>query len=236
LPIQCHWRQRVPEPWAGERIAGQAEHSPTYGWSSELAGVEVKSGELIAPGIPAIAEHALMEDLVTTCGKTWHCWQIDRDPNFPFGIPQLMMGFTKDGQIDQQLIRNRDRRFDVSSDQRQNDRADIEMPTVLAGANSWQSGRVLQLKAEEVPVRNIRPGQRLTPGGSVGIRMCLSAKCRPEEHRRGDAPPDRIISSCGTPAEAELAWIARDTCARKSQWSMLSSPLIRVPPATRIWC
>jgi hypothetical protein len=119
---------------------------------------EVKSGELIAPGIPAIAEHGLMEDLVTTYGKTWHCWQIDRDPNFPLGIPQLMMGFTKDGQIDQQLLRDRDRRFDISSDQRRNDRADIEMRTVLAGANSWQSGRVLQLKAEEVPVRNIRSG------------------------------------------------------------------------------
>jgi hypothetical protein len=30
------------------------------------------------------------------------------------------------------------------------------MPQVVAGANAWQSGKVLQLKLEEVPVRNLR--------------------------------------------------------------------------------
>jgi len=33
---------------------------------------EVKSGLLIAPGIPQAAEHELMEKLVSTWGKTWH--------------------------------------------------------------------------------------------------------------------------------------------------------------------
>ncbi|WP_394365205.1 DUF1264 domain-containing protein [Paraburkholderia kirstenboschensis] len=39
-----------------------------------------------------------MQDLVTTYGKTWHTWQIDRDASFPPGIPQLMMGFTREVQ------------------------------------------------------------------------------------------------------------------------------------------
>src|ERR1700712_1615184 len=43
---------------------------------------EVKSGELVAPGVPKPAEHAFMQDLVTTYGKTWHTWQIDRSPAF----------------------------------------------------------------------------------------------------------------------------------------------------------
>jgi hypothetical protein len=58
---------------------------------------EVKSGTLAAPGIPDLAEHAYFSDLVTTYGKTFHTWQYDRD-DFPYGIPQLMMGFTQDGQ------------------------------------------------------------------------------------------------------------------------------------------
>ena len=117
---------------------------------------EVKSGELIAPGVPELAEHAFMQDLVTTYGKTWHTWQVDRDRSFPMGIPQLMMGFTQDGQVDLANIRDRDRRFDVSAEERRENRADIPMPDVVAGANSWQSGKVMQLKLEEVPLRNRR--------------------------------------------------------------------------------
>ncbi len=39
---------------------------------------EVSSGSLAAPGIPAWAEHAYLEDLITTYGKTFHTWQYDR--------------------------------------------------------------------------------------------------------------------------------------------------------------
>jgi hypothetical protein len=117
---------------------------------------EVKSGQLIAPGISDAAEHAVMTDLATTYGKTWHSWQIDRDPSFPFGIPQLMMGFTQDGQANPKMVQDRDRRFDISSSERKADRADIPMPTVQAGANSWQSGRTVQLKLEEVAVKNLK--------------------------------------------------------------------------------
>jgi len=116
----------------------------------------VKSGELIAPGVPELAEHAFMKDLVTTYGKTWHTWQIDRDYNFPMGIPQLMMGFTRDGQINQPLLQDRDRQYDISFDARRKNRNDIAMPNVDPGANSWQSGKAMQLKLEEVPVRNLR--------------------------------------------------------------------------------
>ncbi len=115
---------------------------------------EVKSGELIAPGVPELAEHAFMTDLVTTYGKTWHTWQIDRDQNFPMGIPALMMGFTQDGQLDQAKLQDRDRRFDVSSEERRRNRGDVPLPDVAPGANSWQSGKVMQLRLEEVPVLN----------------------------------------------------------------------------------
>ncbi len=113
---------------------------------------EVKSGILVAPGIPDMAEHAYFEDLVTTYGKTFHTWQYDRD-DFPYGAPQLMMGLTQDGQADEPLIRERDRRLGISTQHKRENRADIPMPEVAAGANSWESGRTVQTRLEETDVK-----------------------------------------------------------------------------------
>lgn len=110
---------------------------------------EVKSGELIAPGIPEMAEHAYFEDLVSTYGKTFHTWQVDRD-DFPYGIPQLMMGFTQDGQVNEAMLEARDRRIGVSWRRRRQERSDIPMPTLIPGANSWESGRTVQTRLEEM--------------------------------------------------------------------------------------
>ena len=113
---------------------------------------EVKSGTLVAPRIPVLAEHAFFSDLVTTYGKTFHTWQYDRD-DFPYGIPQLMMGFTEDGQASEALIHDRDRRLGVSTARKRQNRADIPSPTVVPGANSWESGRTVQTRLEEMDFR-----------------------------------------------------------------------------------
>ncbi len=110
---------------------------------------EVKSGTLIAPGIPELAEHAYFADLVTTYGKTFHTWQYDKH-DFPYGIPQLMMGFTEEGQAHESMIADRDKRLGVSSAARRRARADIPMPNVVEGANIWESGRSFQTRLEEV--------------------------------------------------------------------------------------
>jgi hypothetical protein len=105
-------------------------------WHSHVH--EVKSGQLIAPGIPQLAEHELMEKLIRTYGKTWHTWHTASGAQLPMGTPQLMMGFTADGQIDPELVQQRDRRFEVDSEQKRRDRADIQAPTVDPGADAWQ--------------------------------------------------------------------------------------------------
>lgn len=110
---------------------------------------EVKSGLLVAPGIPDIAEHAYFEDLVTTYGKTFHTWQYDRD-DFPYGIPQLMMGFTDDGQANQAMVDARDRRLGVSTPRKRRNREDIPTPQVAQGANSWESGQTVQTRLDEM--------------------------------------------------------------------------------------
>ena len=109
---------------------------------------EVKSGVLLAPGIPELAERSYFNDLVTTYGKTFHTWQYDRH-DFPYGVPQLMMAFTEDGQARESLTQDRDVRLAVSTSRRRRARSSIPMPEVAPGANSWESGRTVQLRPEE---------------------------------------------------------------------------------------
>jgi len=107
---------------------------------------EVKSGTLIAPGIPEAAEHELMEKLVSTYGKVIHTWHTDRDLELPMGGPMLMMGFTKEGQLKPELLADRDKRFDVSSEEKKKNRADIPTPQVEPLANAWEKGEIRQFE------------------------------------------------------------------------------------------
>lgn len=112
-------------------------------WHSHVH--EVKSGQLVAPGLPAAAEHALMRKLVRTYGKTWHTWHTDLHRQLPLGVPQLMMGFTADGQVDPRMVDARDRRFGIDSARRRQEREDIDAPAVDPHANGWQHGRAYQV-------------------------------------------------------------------------------------------
>ena len=113
-------------------------------WHSHVH--EVKSGQLIAPGIPAVAEKALMQKLIGTYGKTWHTWHTDLHKHLPLGVPQLMMGFTQDGQADAAMVAGRDTRFKVESAEKRRQRADIAAPAIDPSADAWQHGKVLQLQ------------------------------------------------------------------------------------------
>lgn len=110
---------------------------------------EVKSGSLIAPGLPAVADKALMSKIVNTYGKTWHTWHTDRDKTLPLGIPTLMMGFTGEGQLDPKLLADRDQRFNVSTQAIKQERKDIVARPVAKGADAWQRGEVIQFKRVE---------------------------------------------------------------------------------------
>ncbi|WP_200550749.1 OBAP family protein [Kosakonia sp. LAM2021] len=107
---------------------------------------EVKSGSLIAPGLPAVAEKALMSNIVNTYGKTWHTWHTERDQTLPLGVPALMMGFTQDGQLNPALLTDRDRRFDVNTSAIRQQRKDLPAHPVAQGADAWEQGQVIQIK------------------------------------------------------------------------------------------
>lgn len=112
-------------------------------WHSHVH--EVKSGTLVAPGIPEVAEKELMKKLVGTYGKTWHTWHTDVDKQLPLGVPQLMMGFTADGQADPAMVAARDQRLGIASADKRGKREDIPVPAVDPGADAWQHGRVVQI-------------------------------------------------------------------------------------------
>ena len=114
-------------------------------WHSHVQ--EVRSGQLIAPGIPEFAEKEFMRKFAGTYGKTWHTWHTDQDKELPVGSPMLMMGFTKDGQADEAMIAARDKRFDTSSAENRENRADIDYPAIDPDADAWQKGIVIQLRA-----------------------------------------------------------------------------------------
>jgi hypothetical protein len=111
---------------------------------------EVQSGELFAPHIPSVAEKELMKDLVNTYGKTWHFWQVDRGDKLPLGIPQLMMGFTKDGQLNPALQKKGEDYFGVSIEKNKENRAGIPANEIAPGADAWEKGDVFQIKQERL--------------------------------------------------------------------------------------
>jgi hypothetical protein len=113
-------------------------------WHSHVH--EVRSGNLIAPGIPEAAERELMEKIAGTYGKTWHTWHTDRELSLPLGTPMLMMGFTEQHQANPALVEERDRRFGVSSGKKREQRANLPYPAIDPEADAWQKGIVPQLQ------------------------------------------------------------------------------------------
>ena len=113
-------------------------------WHSHVH--EVKSGQLVAPGIPDAAEKELMKKLVGTYGKTWHTWHTDAGKALPLGVPQLMMGFTAEGQHDPAMVAGRDKRLGVDSAAKRRQREDIAAPPIDPGADAWQRGEAWQVE------------------------------------------------------------------------------------------
>ena len=61
-----------------------------------------------------------------------------------------MMAFTQEGQLNENLLRQRDEYYKISSKQKKQLRADIEAPKDTKGADAWsKSGKAVQLTTTE---------------------------------------------------------------------------------------
>jgi hypothetical protein len=102
---------------------------------------EVTSGLLIAPEMAVVDETKLMEGLANTWGKTWHTWP-DPEKDLPLGDPLLMWSATKDGHISEELLADRDRKFNCSTKEIRKRRAHIgPIPQIDAPKTLDELGR-----------------------------------------------------------------------------------------------
>ena len=90
---------------------------------------EILSGQLVAPGIPPVAEKALMKKKMNSYGKTWHLWNTGmvgmQGDNLPLGEPMLAWSFNRDGEALPGLVEQRDKRMSIDSANLRRERADL---------------------------------------------------------------------------------------------------------------
>src|SRR5690606_12556740 len=90
---------------------------------------EILSGQLVAPGIPSVAEHALMKDKMNSYGKTWHLWNTGMTGHpgdaLPLGPAALAWSFNRDGEIAPGLVERRDRRLGTDTARTREARRDL---------------------------------------------------------------------------------------------------------------
>lgn len=91
---------------------------------------EILSGQLAAPGIPAVAEKALMRDKMNSYGKTWHVWNTgamgQSGDRLPLGPPMLAWSFNRDGEATPGLVEQRDKKMGIDSAGKRRQRADLQ--------------------------------------------------------------------------------------------------------------
>ena len=91
---------------------------------------EILSGQLVAPGIPKVAEKSLMKSKMNSYGKTWHVWNTGHEGHapdrLPLGEPMLAWSFNRDGEAIPGLVEKRDKTMDLNTAQTGKDRADLQ--------------------------------------------------------------------------------------------------------------
>lgn len=91
---------------------------------------EILSGQLVAPGIPNVAEKALMKDKMNSYGKTWHVWNTGHEgmapDKLPFGEAMLAWSFNREGEAIPGLVEKRDKKLKINSSEIRKERADLE--------------------------------------------------------------------------------------------------------------
>ncbi|BAT86644.1 hypothetical protein LR48_Vigan102s008900 [Vigna angularis] len=117
-------------------------------WHSHL--YEVKSGLLFMPKVPAPIQRRDMETVCKTYGKVFHFWQVDKGHSLPFGIPQLMMAFTRDGQIYDHLVKSCAERMGIDYDEERKGREYMTGPEHGIHPLANGGGKGLETRLREV--------------------------------------------------------------------------------------
>lgn len=114
---------------------------------------EVKSGVLFMPGVPGAVGRRDLEKVSKTYGKTIHFWQVDRGDALPLGLPTLMIALTRDGQLDDKLARDVEKRYGISFEKERDSRAYMSGPDhgIHPLANGNGKGWKIELREIDLP-------------------------------------------------------------------------------------
>lgn len=82
-----------------------------------------------------------MRSKMNSYGKTWHTWHtrdgMQPGDRMPLGPAMLAWSFSRDGEVRPELVDERDKRMDISTDERRRDRADlVELARPQDGVNT----------------------------------------------------------------------------------------------------
>lgn len=91
---------------------------------------EILSGQLVLPGVPAVAEKAALAKKMNSYGKTWHVWDTGHVGHpaahtLPVGKPLLAWSYNRDGEAPAGLVEGRDKRMDIDTAEKRRERADL---------------------------------------------------------------------------------------------------------------
>ena len=90
---------------------------------------EILSGQLVAPGLPEVADKELMRTKINSYGKTWHTWNVghgaEGGDELPLGEPVLAWSLNRFGEDRPGLIEERDRRMGIDTEERRRAREDL---------------------------------------------------------------------------------------------------------------
>jgi hypothetical protein len=90
---------------------------------------EILSGQLVAPGLPDVAERELMKGKINSYGKTWHVWHTGSPgmpgDALPMGEARLAWSFNADGELPPEMLRNRDQAMGIDTQEKRAHRQEL---------------------------------------------------------------------------------------------------------------
>jgi hypothetical protein len=112
---------------------------------------EILSGQLVAPGLPEVAEHALLQNKLNSYGKSWHTWDTTapEQKTLPLGPPMLMWSYNADGELGEEPIRERDKRMNIDTGKKRASRSEM--------APEAHAQRGVHALSSSFPTRSVPP-------------------------------------------------------------------------------
>jgi hypothetical protein len=126
---------------------------------------EILSGQLVAPGLPDVAEHALMKSKMNSYGKTWHVWHTGAPgmpgDSLPLGEPHLAWSFNADGEARPELAENLKKAMGIDIAEKRAQRRDlVPLARPQEGVDVLQDAFPGRVKPAGVEARSDEHAQR----------------------------------------------------------------------------